>query len=357
MKGDAAALVTGKFYPPHAGHLRLLQRALELRDRVVVLVLGSVHDTIRPEDRVNALRQDAAAAGIDADRLTFVVGSDETPYDVADASVWSSHVETFRLYLRAAPAVDLVVAGEPYVEELARRLGVAHERIQRVDGRSSTEIRRDPMGMWEGLGPGTRRMLAVRIVFVGAESTGTTTISRMLADRLRARGGVWDRTAWVPEVGREVMLAKQDDVQRRTGDRPIAVTWSRQDFAMIAAAQRDEEERLAAAGGPVLVCDTDTVATAVWERRYLGSSTEATRFPGRGDVYLLTHHDDVPFVQDGLRDGEDIRAGMTGWFADELIGRGLPWATLTGTIQERVSLAERITDLAVSRRLAFTDPI
>ena len=37
----------------------------------------------------------------------------------------------------------------------------------------------------------------------------------------------------------------------------------------------------------------------------------------RPDVYLLTS-DDIPFVQDGLRDGGHIRARMTARFREEL---------------------------------------
>ena len=35
-------------------------------------------------------------------------------------------------------------------------------------------------------------------------------------------------------------------------------------------------------------------------------------------LYLLTHHDGVPFEQDGIRDGESIRAWMTGRFEEAL---------------------------------------
>jgi hypothetical protein len=56
-------------------------------------------------------------------------------------------------------------------------------------------------------------------------------------------------------------------------------------------------------------------------------------------VYLVTDHIDVPFVQDGLRDGEHIRADMTRWFLDALTVTGRSWVLLTGSLDDRVDLA------------------
>ena len=43
--------------------------------------------------------------------------------------------------------------------------------------------------------------------------------------------------------------------------------------------------------------------------------------------------DDIPFVQDGLRDGEHLRGWMTQRFRDRLQG---PWIEVRGSVEERV---------------------
>ena len=43
--------------------------------------------------------------------------------------------------------------------------------------------------------------------------------------------------------------------------------------------------------------------------------------------------DDIPFVQDGLRDGEHLRGWMTQRFRDRLRG---PWIEVRGSVEERV---------------------
>ena len=51
--------------------------------------------------------------------------------------------------------------------------------------------------------------------------------------------------------------------------------------------------------------------------------------------------DDIPFVQDGLRDGEHIRGQMTARFREVLDEVGVPWVEVRGSRQERVDQVER----------------
>lgn len=203
---------------------------------------------------------------------------------------------------------------------------------------------------------------------VGAESTGTTTVSQRLADIYRARGGVWDATGWVPEYGREFTEIKWEREKRaaRADGRPEPelddVDWNAGDFDEVAAEQTRREDAAARAGSPLLVCDTDAFATSVWERRYLGPA--ARPLPpwaadlARRDVYLLTDHVGVPWHDDGLREGDlEIRAAMTTWFEDALTAAGHSWVLLTGSLDERVALALRTTDQVLASRLRLAAPL
>ena len=356
------ALVVGKFYPPHTGHLRLLATALTVRDQVVVLCLGALGDSYSPHQRLAALMEDAAAAGLDTSRLVGHAGYDQVPFDLADPIVWAAHADVFRAHLAGLPQVDMVVTSESYGPELAERLGLAHclcDQARTGVPISATLLRADTLSGWDALGPGTRRMLTARIVLLGAESTGTTTLAAALADRLRARGGAWAHTLLVEEYGRTLTERKQRQAATPGSDAPLSVEWSPADFSEVVTAQAWAEQQAAALGGPALICDTDAFATPILARRYLGSE-RACLDPGslgRGDVYLLTHHRDVPFVQDGTRDGAHRREQMTDDFLAHLVTHDKPFAVLTGTFEERLALAERITDQAVRERLRFTPPI
>ena len=86
------------------------------------------------------------------------------------------------------------------------------------------------------------------------------------------------------------------------------------------------------------MCDTNAFATVLWHRRYMGTHSqqvvEVAR-KGRCDLYLLTG-DEIPFVQDGLRDGEHIRHEMHRWFERALGAQAVPWELLRGSPQERL---------------------
>ena len=112
---------------------------------------------------------------------------------------------------------------------------------------------------------------------------------------------------------------------------------------------------------PILVCDTDAFATAVWERRYLGPAARTgqpwAEVPPR-TVYLITDHAGVPWHDDGLREGDlDIRAAMTSWFVDELTAAGPSWVLLTGDLDQRLDVAVRTIEPILAARSQFGEPL
>ncbi len=194
-----------------------------------------------------------------------------------------------------------------------------------------------------------------RIVVVGAESTGTTTLVGDLADHLCA--------PWVPEALR-AHAAERAAEAGTIWD----VSWTPTDFDRVAddqdqlevdalalsSAERDRSRPMPR--GPLLICDTDALATALWSRRYLGAP--APRFLERARarppaLYVLTSPEGVAFHQDGLRDGEHIREEMTGWFRTALHAQTVPWVEVTGDRAARVARSVA----AIDRLTARPDPL
>ena len=208
---------------------------------------------------------------------------------------------------------------------------------------------------WAELPAEERKNLACRVILVGSESTGKTTLAQQLVEHYRARGGVWEQTQWVPEYGREYteLLLEQQQVVAADGEAASA-EWGPDDFAAIAVEQQRMEDAAAASGSPVLFCDTDAFATQLWERRYLGDASTAAFdavpvLPPRG-IYLLADLAGVPFEQDGIRDGEDYREAMQRWFVEELTLRDQPWALIGGSREERLATSIRLVDEALRAR-------
>ena len=182
-------LVIGKFYPPHAGHHLLVQTAAACCERVTVVVMAAAVESIPLEARVAWLRE------LHGERGVTVVGTrDDHPVDLESDTAWSAHVALMQeaaAQVSSVP-VDAVFTSEAYGEELARRLGARHVAVDAARTLvpiSATRVRADPVGAWEYLSAPVRAWLARRVVVVGAESTGKTTLATELADRLRQRGG------------------------------------------------------------------------------------------------------------------------------------------------------------------------
>ena len=351
------ALILGKFYPPHIGHLALIKFALSKYDFATVLIYGSPFDSFSVSDRAESIRQSISDLGIEQSRIQLHAGYDITPFDLDDLRVWDSHSYIFKTSLNKFGPVDALVSSEPYGKELARRLDIKSDEFdvnRVVNPIRATEWRLDPIKHWHNLASGTQKKLTTRVVFLGAESTGTSTTALEVAKALKQRGGAWSFTNLVLEYGREVTLQKQSG--QSTGG--ISVNWQHEDFVTIAKRQSELQEQAVDGASPVVICDTDSFATTVWQKRYLGQETSLdVDFARTGDLYLLTDHMGVPFVQDGTRDGEHIREEMTSWFASALEEAGRPWAFLTGLIDERVDLAIKTIDKILFQRLKFTDAI
>jgi NadR type nicotinamide-nucleotide adenylyltransferase len=195
---------------------------------------------------------------------------------------------------------------------------------------SGRTIRADPLAHLDFLSPFMRAVYVRRVCVLGAESTGTTTLARALAEHYG--------TAWVPEYGREYSEHKW-----RNG---YTGKWETREFTAIATEQARREDEAARSANRVLICDTDVFATGVWHERYVGGRSpdvDAMAAGRRADLYLLTG-DEIPFVQDGLRDGEHVRHGMHERFVEELDATGREWRLLTGHHERRLADAVRYID-------------
>lgn len=348
-------LVLGKFYPPHAGHHHLVRTARERCERLTVLVCASSVESLPLADRVAWMRE------VHPDAL--VVGAvDDVPVDLHDPDVWDAHMKIFRA---AVPEpVDAVFTSEPYGENLGRRFGAASVLVdpeRRTHPVSGTAVRADPAGCWDHLAAPVRAALTRRVVVLGAESTGTTTMARALADHYRRRGGVWARTRWVPEYGREYSELKLAELRaERPGADWSDVAFHSADFPVIALRQAELEEEAARDGSPVLFCDTDAFATTIWHERYMGTSSPGTgeiAARGRQHLWLLTDHRGVAFEDDGLRDGEHLRPWMTARFLTQLAHTGRRTVVLTGPHEERLATAVAAVDALLAEGWHLTDPL
>lgn len=310
-------LVVGKFYPPHKGHKHLIDTARMQVDRLIVILAHHATQKIPGE-----LRRDWLAEIHPNCEVHLVPDTLEN-----DSKEWADWTLA---YLSRAP--DVVFTSENYGDDFAAFMGCRHVS---VDPRrltvptSGTVIRRQPVENLDLLEPCVRAFFVRRVVVIGAESTGKTTLAADLAEHFR--------TLWVPEYGREYWEQK---VAGRSMDGPLP-GWTSDEFVHIAAEQQRRENLAARSANKVLIADTNAFATGMWHERYRGhrdAAVDAVGAADKIDLYLLTEPD-FPFVQDGFRDGAHIRHGMHQRFVELLAQTGVETVRISGSRDQRLSQA------------------
>ncbi|UXM92843.1 AAA family ATPase [Paenarthrobacter sp. JL.01a] len=358
MSTYGTGLVIGKFYPPHAGHRHLIEVAAAESERLFVIVLGSRFESLPMEDRARWLSLEFASCP----NVQVLFQADDCPVDYQSEEIWKAHVELMRLALKGVGVgqIDAVFTSEMYGHQLADALKAQHVVVdpeRRVYPVSGTMCRDDLNVAWPHIVEPARQGLATRIIVVGAESTGTTTLTRSLMEHYRSQ---FPTIGDVPEYGRLRTYDKLDELRSLNPDSGVEdLVWTADDFSHIATRQ-NELENAAASQCPLVIADTDSLATVLWERRYMGvgsfGAAEAAGNLPRRDLYLLTDHEGVDFEDDGFRDGEHIRADMTEWFKDALASAGHSWVLVTGSHECRMATATGIIDLILEQRSEFTSP-
>ena len=357
MSRFGQGVIIGKFYPPHAGHRHLITKASEQSVRLAVVVLGSRFESIDLDDRVKWL-----AAEFDGTNVTVIGMSDDCPVDYSSRAIWKAHNEVLRmaLKLKGITAVDAVFSSEDYGSQLAEDFGAVHVMVDRdrtANPVSGTLCRDDVSAAWPSIIGPARQDLAVRIIVVGAQSTGTTTLASDLTRHYRSR---YPGLADVPEYGRQFTYDKFAELRAENPGAGLAdMVWTAGDFAIIGERQNRMENE-AADRCPLVIADTDVITTALFERVYIGehsygSFLAVNRIPRR-DLYLITDHDGVPFEDDGWREADHPREEMTEWFQEELTAAGASWILVSGSPAQRLSTATEIIDLIIARRNTFTSP-
>jgi NadR type nicotinamide-nucleotide adenylyltransferase len=314
--------VLGKFHPPHRGHRHLIDTARAGCDRLVVLLPA------HPSQKIPGELRKAWLEEIHPDCEVHLV-PDELDDDVVE---WARFTVG---HLGRAP--DVVFSSEEYGPRFAAALGCRHVMVDQARETfpvSGTAVRSSPLDHLNWLEPCVRAHFVRRVVLIGAESTGKTTLARALAERYA--------TPWVPEYGREYWERK---VAGLPLDGPLP-GFTSDEFVHIAATQQRRENEAAGTANRVLLCDTNAFATGTWHERYLGFRDERVDAIGRADrvdLYLLAEPD-FPFVQDGWRDGESIRDWMHARFVEQLAAQPAPVVHLRGSIDQRTADATEAID-------------
>ena len=163
------------------------------------------------------------------------------------------------------------------------------------------------------------------ICIIGAESTGKTTLARLLAAHFDS--------PWVPEYLREFC---ESHGRTPTRDEQAQIIETQQQSVQTAQHAAAEQ------GAPFVFCDTAPLLTAIYSDFIFGDTSLYVRARSLHARYALTLllAPDIAWVADGLqRDGEQVRAPVTQMIERELAALTQPVSTVTGQGSARLHAA------------------
>lgn len=331
-------LVVGKFAPLHRGHELVIRRALATCERVVIVSYSEPKfSRCEPEQREQWLAQafpEALRLVVTPERLRQSPlasrGFTSVPHNDADETLHRRFVfEVCANWLDVQ--VDAVFTSEDYGDGFARVLtecyrltapGYPEVRHVCVDlARASVPISGTALraNVHDGrafLSGHVYASFVERVVLLGGESSGKSTLTRALAQRFA--------TAWVDEYGRELW-------ERQAGQ------LSQSDLDHIAEEQARREQAALPSAHRYLFCDTSPLTTLLYSFAMFGSASEQLqRLAERRYAHTFVCAPDIPFEQDGTRRDPAFRDAQHQWTLAQLQRRGVAYAVLSGNVEERV---------------------
>ncbi|MGZ8867957.1 MAG: AAA family ATPase [Thermoanaerobaculia bacterium] len=315
-------LTLGKFAPLHRGHQFLIETALREMDRVVVMVYGAAETGVPLSKRAGWIR--ALYPTVE------IIEAPDGPLTVGYTPEIKAMHDRYILSRLEGRRITHFYSSEPYGEHVSLALGAADRRVDDARRRfpvSATQVRSDPWLNRRFLDPVVYRDLITKVVFLGAPSTGKTTLAEALALRYE--------TVWMPEYGREYWDAHQ--LERRLSSAQLVE---------IAEEHRRREDALILDSKRVFFVDTDASTTRLFSLHYHGTCDPrldalADEAAARYDLFFLCE-DDIPYSDTEDRSGEVNRTMFQQWVRADLARRGIDAVRLNGSLEQRMQRADEV---------------
>lgn len=309
-------LTLGKFAPFHKGHEYLVETALKEVDELYVIVYDTSVTTIPLQVRAGWITALFPKVNI--------IEAWDGPQSYGNSDTVKKEQEDYILDKIGDLNVTHFYSSEFYGEHMSEALGAIDRRVdesRHIVPISATTIRENTFMNRHFLSDLVYQDLIIKVCFLGAPSTGKSTISKVLAERYA--------TQYMSEYGAEYWFENQ--IEKRL---------TLQQLDEIAQGHIQREEQLLLKSNNYLFSDTCPITTYVFSKDYHGKVGEklnafAQQSERRYDLFFLCDTD-IPYDDTWDRSGPQKRE----WFQRQIIGdlkeRRLPYFVLSGSLEQRI---------------------
>lgn len=323
MKEQKVGLTLGKFAPLHRGHQFMIETALKEMDEVVVVIYDSPETTNIPLTiRAEWIRKIYPSIQ--------VIEAWDGPTESGDTPEIKEKQEQYILHLLNGKKITHFYSSEFYGDHMSKALGAVNRLVDCARSTfpiSGTRVRQSSYENRSYVHPLVYRDLITNVVFLGAPSTGKTTLTEAITREMD--------TVWMPEYGREYWDNHQ--INRRLTPAQLVE---------IAEGHLEREEKWLLEAKDYLFTDTNALTTYLFAIYYHGWAEQrlvelARQSASRYDVVFVCA-DDVPYDDTWDRSGEVKREIFQKQIIAQLITRKIPFILIKGNLEQRIGRAKKV---------------
>ncbi|MFN0203360.1 MAG: AAA family ATPase [Bacteroidia bacterium] len=281
------AFVFGKYLPFHKGHEAMINFALNKCDFLTVLVCCSekenIPDTIRSSWIDKAFENEKKVEVRTFNYLeSELPNTSETSESVS--KIWAD------IFKKLFPDYSLLITSEEYGNFVAYFMNIQHIAFDIPKKHfpvSATAVRKDVFANWKYLPDSVKPDFVIKIVILGTESTGKTTLTEKLAKHFNC--------SLVLEAAREIIANSNN--------------FSFDDLYLVATEHAKRIDKIILTDNPLVIIDTDIHTTKSYSRFTFEKELEISadiHNSNRANIYLYLNND-VEYLQDGTRLSEAER--------------------------------------------------
>ena len=281
------AFVFGKFLPFHKGHEAMINFALSKCDILTVLVCCSdkenISDTIRKSWIEKTFEKQK---NVEIKTFNYLENelpnTSETSKEVSE--IWAD------IFKKQLPDYSLLITSEEYGNFVAAIMNIQHIAFdipKKLFPVSATAVRKDVFANWKFLPDSVKPDFAIKVVILGTESTGKTTLAEKLSKHFNC--------SLVLEAAREIIVNSNN--------------FSVDDLYHVATEHAKRIDETILADSPLLIIDTDIHITKSYSLFTFEKELEISANIYNSNIanlYLYLNND-VEYLQDGTRLSEDER--------------------------------------------------